>query len=304
MSTFVDVPRTGRIGSRAVILAQVLNRGNSGWRGECTEKMYARRNRHHCTADGDWRTVQQMHATFEEEEAMNGLVGKCRSTLGRAVMVGGLALGALVATTTSAQAQTGDVFNFKGSASLFDAPGSGGADLFIAFVSGVQVTQTTNGVFAAAGVATNDLVGMTDLTISSSGVVGLPVSNFVTVGPFTFTLTGADLAPGGFPNFGPLQLVQLGTSTFGGFSVFGTVTGPGLASPYNFTGVYSANWVDMTPTQVYNQVDKGGTLPASFSGEFKIGAAVVTPEPSTYILFASGLGILGLVALRRRGMQS
>lgn len=227
-----------------------------------------------------------------------------RSFAVQAAVVGTLAVGAMLAPM-SVEAQESHL-NFTGNASLYDAPGSGGANLFIDFLTagGVQgpptgtitAIETIDGVFDPE--ITEGTTGtITDLTVSPAGVVGLPVSPFVVIGGYTFTLNSA---PQG-NTFGPISLVDTGAGTSAYFGVFGTVTGGDFgATTRNFTGLFTAQFAGMSPEEVFNQVNSGGTLPVSFSANFVIEDAAVVPEPSTYLLLGTGLGALGLVGLRRR----
>jgi hypothetical protein len=218
-------------------------------------------------------------------------------------MVGTLAFGALVASATMVQAQ--DRLNFTGSADLHDVPGSGGSQLFIDFLVGgttsgaggtVNAVETISGAFDPE--ITPGMVGqITDLTVDATGVVGTPVDPFVSIGGYTFTLTSS---PDGNV-FGPISLNGTPAGTSGFFGVFGTVTGGDFGTTTrNYTGIFTAQFAGQTPEQVFNAVNSGGTLPVGFSAEFIIGEASVVPEPSTYLLLASGLGGLGLVSFRRR----
>lgn len=228
-----------------------------------------------------------------------------RSFAVQAAVVGTLAFGALAAPASSAQAQS-DHLNFVGSALLYDAPGSGGANLFIDFLTGagtqgpptgtITAVETIDGVFTPE-ISSGTTGTITDLTVSPGGVVGLPVSPFVTIGGYTFTLTEA---PAG-NTFGPISLFGNPAGTTAFFGVFGTVTGGDFgATTRNFTGLFTAQFAGQSPTDVFNQINSGGTLPVSFSANFVIEDAAVVPEPSTYLLLGTGLGALGLVGLRRR----
>jgi len=228
----------------------------------------------------------------------------CRSFAATAVAVGTLTLGALAAPVTTAQAQ--DRLNFTGSANLFDVPESGGSQLFIDFLVGtvggtptgsVTAKETVNGVFLPEIVPDVTQGVIQDLTIDNTQVIGLPVDPFLVIGGYTFTITGA--AEGNA--FGPLSLVGTPAGTAGFFGIFGTVTGGDFgATIHRYDGIFTAQFAGQTPEQVFNAVNSGGTLPVSFSAEFVIEQAAVVPEPSTYLLLATGMGVLWLVSVRRR----
>jgi len=78
----------------------------------------------------------------------------------------------------------------------------------------------------------------------------------------------------------------------------GGVTGGALMAGTTYNGVFTAQFVNQTPTQVFQTISTGGTAAASFSATFVASSTV--PEPSTYVLLATGIGALGLVARRRR----
>ena len=227
-----------------------------------------------------------------------------------------LATAGVVLTATSASAQ---VLNFGGSAIFRDQPGSGGANLFIDFLQGATeptTANTTGGIVSAVptttlpGVVTSP-VGTTgqiqDLIVGAGGVIsastgagvstgGLPIANFLTIGGYTFSLTGS--TTGG--TFGGIQLTanQFGTSAT--FGVTGTVMGGALTPNSTYNGVFTAQFVNQTPEQVFNTIATGGEQAASFSATFVATPGQVVPEPSTYMLLATGIGALGLVARRRR----
>jgi hypothetical protein len=240
-----------------------------------------------------------MHPTPEEEDQMKQSAGMGRSYVVKAAVAGALALGALAAPTTAAEAQR---LNFTGSANLFDAPGSGGTQLFIDFLVGgatggtptgtVTAVETIDGPFDPEIVPNVTTGVIQDITVDASGVVGAPVSPFLVMQGYTFTLNTA--AAGNA--FGPISLVGTPAGTSGFFGIFGTVTGGDFgANSLPYVGIFTAQFAGMTPEEVFNAVNSGGTLPVGFSAEFR-----VVPEPSTYILMATGLGALGLVGFRRR----
>jgi hypothetical protein len=227
-----------------------------------------------------------------------------------AALVGTLSFGALAVSAGSAEAQSNRL-NFTGSADLYDAPGSGGTNLFIDFLTGgavegpptgtVEAIETIDGVFDPE-ITVGTTGTITDLTVSSSGVVGTPIDPFLTIGGYTFTLENAPLADPGPFNFGPITLVGTPTGTVGFFGVRGTVTGGDFGvTERMFTGLFTAQFIGRTPAQVFGQVNSGGTLPVSYSAEFQV---AVVPEPSTYLLLGTGLGMLGLIGYRRRATQA
>lgn len=237
-----------------------------------------------------------------------------RSYVVKAAAVGLVAIGALAGTATSAEAQAR--LNFEGSARVSDQPGSMGTNLLIDFLVGGTTAGTPTGTVLAIETISGEFdpeitVGTTgtiqDLVINAGGVVGsaagdpMPIDNFLTIGGYTFSLNSA--ANGN--TFGPISLFEIGGSTTAAFGVFGTVTGGDfLMDPRNYQGVFTAQFAGQTAAQVFDAINSGGTLPVSFSAEFVVAQAQVIPEPSTYILLATGLGALGLVGLRRRATQA
>ena len=230
-----------------------------------------------------------------------------RSYVVKAAAVGLVAFGAVAASATSAEAQAR--LNFEGSARVSDQPGSGGENLLIDFlVAGttagtptgtVMAIETISGEFEPE-IAPGTEGTIQDLVINESGVVGAPVNDFLMIGGYTFSLTGTDDGN----TFGPISLFSVGSNTIAAFGVFGNVTGPDFMDGRNYQGVFTAQFANQTPEQVFGAINSGGTLPVSFSAEFVVANAQVVPEPSTYILLATGLGALGLVGLRRRATQA
>jgi hypothetical protein len=211
---------------------------------------------------------------------------------------------AVAGTATTAQAQ--DRLNFNGSARVADQPGNP-TNLLIDFLLGVpeptQAGTPTGNVFAVPTISGAFMPGIQpgtvgviqDLVVSPTGIVSLPINNFLVMGGYTFTLNSA---PAG-NTFGPISLVDVGTGTNAFFGVSGTVTGGNFGNtPRNYQGVFTAQFAGLTPAQVFNTINTGGAFPVAFSAEFVV--ASVVPEPSTYALMATGLGMLGFFARRRR----
>lgn len=237
---------------------------------------------------------------------MSRLMEMGRSYVVKATMAGTLALGVAAISPASAVAQ--DRLNFEGAVDLRDAPVA--TNLFIDFLTNgetggpgvgtIIATETISGEFAST-ISANDEGAIRDLTISPSGVVGAPVSPFVTIGGFTFSLDNADDGN----TFGPISLFATGSSTIAAFSIDGTVMGGGFGSNRTFVGAFSAQIAGMTPEEVQATLERGDAIEAvSFSAEFIVNDVQVVPEPSTYLLLATGLGALGLVGLRRRATQA
>ncbi len=223
-----------------------------------------------------------------------------------------------LAAVTAASAQTAESrLNFSGSVNLQNAPGSGGANLLLDFLAGtsqdiagtptgnVIAVPTINGVFIP-GITPGMQGTISDLMVGANGVVGLPVASFLSIGGYTFNLTGTQNSPG-TRTFGPIALNAAGTmGSSATLAVTGTATGPGIAANMQtFGGVFTAQFAGLTPDQVFNTINSGGLLSAvSVSAEFLVPApatpGTVVPEPSTYALLATGIGALGLVARRRR----
>ncbi len=231
-----------------------------------------------------------------------------RSFFIQAASVATLALAAVAVPGTAAFAQ--DQINFTGAARV--ANGASPDLLAIDFLTGnvmspglpgtITTTQTVDGVFAAGGIVPGVTTGLVqDLTFSSAGVLHAPLNPFVTLGGFTFSLTSTPLAGGTTPpNFGPVQLTQLGNNTSAAFAVNGLVTAGPSAVGRLYSGIFTAQFANQTPTEVFNTINSGGALPVSFSANFALTPSSTVPEPSTYALLGAGLSALGVVARRRR----
>lgn len=216
---------------------------------------------------------------------------------------------ALVASVTTAQAQSR--LNFTSSVNVQNSP-SNANNLLLDFLSGpnqdvggtptgqVIAVPTINGVFMP-GIMPGAQGTIMDLTVSPTGVIGTPITPFLTIGGYTFDLTGTSDSPGA-RTFGPVALNAAGSmGSTATFAVNGTAMGPGITGAQNYNGVFTAQFAGLTPDQVFNTINTGGQLRAvSVSAEFTLAPSSTVPEPSTYALLATGIGALGLVARRRR----
>ncbi len=185
------------------------------------------------------------------------------------------------------------------------------------------VGGSTSGTFTVDPSSTGDfasVIGSTgtslDLDVTSQPV-GTPFSlpNFLTVGPYSFTLTfinpgvfssascGAPAAAGQTctPNFpppkSPFNLTNLtSSSSSASFSVMGTVTRNGT-DVTNFTGLFTTQF----PTQSFQDllaiVSGGGKVPSSYSASF---TAQAIPEPATASLMVGGALLLIAGLLKRK----
>ena len=227
-------------------------------------------------------------------------------TTRNALGVAAMALAAMVAPA-SAEAQAR--LNFEGSARFSSGPA--GSALLIDYLSAGEVAGPPSGTVLAIETIDGEFVPeisvgtpgvIQDMQFDAGGVVGTPIADFLTIGGYTFSLEGMDA--GG--NFGPITLIPVTpTSTLLAYGVFGTVSGPDFMSPRNYQGIFTAQFAGQSLAQVQSAImSPNGTAAVSFSAEFIVAEAQVVPEPSTYILLATGLGALGLVGLRRREPQA
>jgi hypothetical protein len=210
------------------------------------------------------------------------------------------------------------ILNFTGTARINDPnPALGaGNTLVIDFLtrSGTTLIEgAARGTIDAGsnnfGIAAGTTGEITDLVATQTGTtsggapiggsfVGTPINPFVTLGGYTFVLTGTETGN----TFGPVSLFQQGTSVLAGFNVSGTVTGPAFGTmTRTFSGVFSTQFDNTTIATVIRNIDLGQGLQSDFSARFTVNpAASVVPEPSTYALMASGVAMLGAFARRRR----
>jgi hypothetical protein len=208
----------------------------------------------------------------------------------------------VIMTATTAAAQN-SVINFAGSANVRDeTPGGGGSFLLIDFLTGTVAgyptpgTATTTPVTDLAGVAVPSQVTVYDLRASSTTFTGLPQLLLQTAGGWSFTLTGTDAGNA----FGPVSLFQAGPNVLGAFNVVGTVTNNLLNYNGTFSGAFTTQFLNTTSAAVFAAIDAGGTQNASYSASLNLTPSSTVPEPSTYVLLATGIGALGMVARRRR----
>ena len=196
-----------------------------------------------------------------------------RTFIGKAAVAATLSLAAVAAAGRTADAQR---VNFIGSVNIQNAEDE--ANLFLDFLAGpaqdvagpggtVEARPTVQAPFFPS-VAPGTPGTIQDLTVGAAGVLGTPVTPFVTLGAYTFSLDASVQAPAGPYNFGPVQLSDNGNGgSSASFSVNGTVTGGAYgAAGVGYRGIFTAQFSDLSAVEVFNTINSGGQLTArSFS---------------------------------------
>ena len=93
------------------------------------------------------------------------------------------------------------------------------------------------------------------------------------------------------------NLDQQGVNTAAVFSVVGTVHEQGGATA-TLNGVFTAQFANMTPQQVLANL---GSTNSTYSSNLSL---VVTPEATPAVLFAAGLGLIGVGSMLRRRLRT
>ena len=220
-----------------------------------------------------------------------------RSFVARAATAAAVSVASVAASSSSAQAQ--DRLLFLGQVNV--TAQNAGTQLFLDFINSANspfVGFGSTGAFA--GLTTFTPGTIQDVAVSTTGLVGGPVANFVRFGAYTFTLTSTPIAPPATFNFGPISLDNTANGSVATFSVNGTVTGGAFGTANRtFTGSFTAPFTGENAATVAASLANGSRL-VNFSADFLVAPLAVVPEPSTYALMASGVAMLGLLAYRRR----
>ena len=153
-----------------------------------------------------------------------------------------------------------------------DLPGGGGANFLSDF-------ETPTAQY-------NDL----SFTLTSLGSFAVPVcTGAEAIGQSCVAFVGS-----------PFLLTRTATGTGVEFDVFGFFVDPTFGDNGSLNtakGIYTANVVGLTPGEVSNVINTGGTIPpTSYSAQF---TATAIPEPISLALLGSGLLGVGLRARRR-----
>ena len=228
-----------------------------------------------------------------------------RKFISRSLTAATLSLAAVVVSSSTARAQSGQI-SFTGTVALANFTGdASGGTLLIDFFS--TIPGTTGTLFSVGGatglfstVAVNTSATVSDLLVTATTTTAR-FNPFLSVGGFVFNAPSFVNAVGGDIPFGSVKLVQDGNNTSASLALSGFLTGPGIAANQRFDGVFTTQFAGQTPTTVFNTINNGGQIVnQGVSASFSYNVSTV-PEPSTYALVAAGLALV-LVAGRRRNL--
>jgi hypothetical protein len=214
---------------------------------------------------------------------------------------------ALALAAGTAVAQPTGTLNITGSLRLTTSGG-----LFIDILNGGLVRGETGSTGSFASIMSGTTGTMLDF---QPNVGSVDVPGILTIGGFTFNLqqvfagvfasascSASPAAPGQIctPAGTAFNLVNLSAnSSTASFRVGGTVMNGGGTS--NFTGTFTTQFDNQNFQQASAAALSATGLQTAFSAQLTATSSVV-PEPSSYLLMATGLVALGGVVVRRRNM--
>jgi hypothetical protein len=233
----------------------------------------------------------------------------------------------IVSRPAAAQLTAGSTLTFSGAANATEL---GSPGVFLEFLGDVALDGSgLTGDFASlahAGQPTTATIA--NLTV---GVGPQQIREVLRIGPYAFDLArlpsgayaqdqcyvlpaaGQRCTPYQLPGYdlSPFYLENLATPGTDGiltalvsFDVAGTVTAHGVTQA--FFGTISTTFVGASYQEALAGLEAAGLQGVPFKGRFVVqsAAAVVTPEPGTVLLVATGLaGVAGVTARRRRRPQ-
>jgi hypothetical protein len=141
-----------------------------------------------------------------------------------------------------------------------------------------------------------------------------PVTGWLTIDSTTLSFDLNEVLGGGFssancasgganatctPAGSPFNLVNNSTDTgsTASFQVNGIFNDGTVGDSVAYTGLFQTTFSNMTYEQLLSQISGGTPVDTSWSATF---SAVSTPEPTTFVLFLAGTGLIGLGSLRRK----
>ncbi|HYW30277.1 MAG TPA: PEP-CTERM sorting domain-containing protein [Gemmatimonas sp.] len=237
----------------------------------------------------------------------------------------GKALVAIALSATVAQAQiiADSRLNFGGSVDLSDA-GAAGVTLDFNPQAILSVGPNTG---SFAGILFAQQGTIFDFIAGTGAKPGIPLATFggytfniTNIAQGTFMQTQCALAPAASQTCTPPQLPggpispfnlanQTASTSTASFLLSGIVTQTSTGATAPYEGLFSAQFISGRNALSYQDVlaavsggiGSPGLNGVSFSATFTTGPSTVVPEPSTYVLMATGLlTMLGMSMARRR----
>jgi len=183
------------------------------------------------------------------------------------------------------------------------------------YATNIQITSATNGATIAANGLSATLNGVTITFANQSGSKAVPSTNSLNLGDvtvtagagaatfsvnFTDTTTITNNPPPG--NVGPTgTLAFTGTINLGNVSgSFGTVTATNLTVTQPGAIIGGVGFTMRQDASIPSPSFASPTVNGSGGSVSAVIDAGVIPEPASVVLFGLGMGVMGVVGLRRR----